>query len=202
MTYKSTAVIDAPGGVQVREAEPAPFGPRSLVSAGMESGNRISELELDKFQVALVPFPPFDATGRRTRDVNGDNSRMVLLPITWRQLMARVRDEIAPATAESHGRTLRFGEASVDLLSMEVRRSNHVVPLTSMEFKVLKFFVLHPNRVISREELLDQVWGYQNYPTTRTVDNHILKLRRKLEADFSRPVHFRTVHAVGYKFTP
>lgn len=71
-----------------------------------------------------------------------------------------------------------------------------------MEFKVLRFLMSNPNRAISRNELLDQVWGYENYPCTRTVDNHILRLRQKLEVDLANPVHFRTVHGVGYKFTP
>ncbi len=66
----------------------------------------------------------------------------------------------------------------------------------------MKFMVQNPERVISREELLNQVWGYQNYPSTRTVDNHILKLRQKLEGDPSNPVHFRTFHGAGYKFVP
>jgi len=76
------------------------------------------------------------------------------------------------------------------------------VALTSQEFKMLKFMVQNPERVISREELLNEVWGYQNYPTTRTVDNHLLKLRQKLEKDPANPVHFRTVHGAGYRFVP
>jgi DNA-binding response OmpR family regulator len=85
---------------------------------------------------------------------------------------------------------------------MEVCRSDRPVGLTAMEFKVLKFFVLNPNRVISRDDMLDQVWGYENYPCTRTVDNQVLKLRQKLETEASHPVHFRTGHGVGYKFIP
>jgi DNA-binding response OmpR family regulator len=74
--------------------------------------------------------------------------------------------------------------------------------LTSQEFKVLKFFVHNPDRVVSREELLNEVWGYQSYPSTRTVDNHILRLRQKLEKDPAHPLHFKTVHGAGYKFVP
>jgi DNA-binding response OmpR family regulator len=85
---------------------------------------------------------------------------------------------------------------------MEVMREHMTITLTSMEFKVLRFFVLNPNRVISRDELLNQVWGYDNYPCTRTVDNHLLRLRQKLESDPANPVHFKTVHSVGYKFIP
>ena len=95
-----------------------------------------------------------------------------------------------------------FGEIHIDFDGMEVRRSNRPLSLTSMEFKVLKVFVLNPRRAISRDALLNQVWGYNNYPYSRTVDNHIMRLRRKLEADGSRPVHFQTVHGVGYKFVP
>jgi DNA-binding response OmpR family regulator len=97
---------------------------------------------------------------------------------------------------------VRFGQVSIDLLAMEVYRSDRPLGLTAMEFKVLKFFVLNPNRVISRDDMLDQVWGYENYPCTRTVDNQVLKLRQKLETEASHPVHFRTGHGVGYKFIP
>jgi DNA-binding winged helix-turn-helix (wHTH) protein len=97
---------------------------------------------------------------------------------------------------------LRFGQVRIDLQSMEVSRSDRPVSLAPMEFKVLKFLVTNPNRVITRDDMLNQVWGYRNYPCTRTVDNQILKLRQKLEVEAGHPVHFRTVHGVGYKFTP
>jgi DNA-binding response OmpR family regulator len=67
---------------------------------------------------------------------------------------------------------------------------------------VLRYFIARENRAISREELLNEAWGYQSYPSTRTVDNHILRLRQKLEADPSSPQHFLTLHRAGYKFVP
>jgi DNA-binding response OmpR family regulator len=93
-----------------------------------------------------------------------------------------------------------FDDIAIDFRKMEVQRDGKVVIMTAQEFKTLKFFVENAERVISRDELLNDVWGYQNYPSTRTVDNHILKLRQKLERDPASPVHFRTVHGVGYKF--
>ena len=93
-------------------------------------------------------------------------------------------------------------EVKVDIAKMEVRRGGKLIQLTSQEFKVLKFMVQNAERVLSREELLNSVWGYQNYPSTRTVDNHILRLRQKLEKDPANPLHFRTVHSAGYKFVP
>jgi DNA-binding response OmpR family regulator len=85
---------------------------------------------------------------------------------------------------------------------MEVKRSGNTLTLTSLEFKTLKYLIQNARRVISRDELLNRVWGYYHYPTTRTVDNEILRLRKKLERDPSRPVHLRTVHGAGYKFLP
>ena len=126
--------------------------------------------------------------------------QLLLLPLTWDQLISRVQREIGGKNSANESSVVQFGEVRIDFLAMEVQRAERQVSLTAMEFKVLKFFVLNPNRVISRDELLNQVWGYDNYPCTRTVDNHVLKLRRKLEAEATNPVHFRTVHGIGYKF--
>jgi Transcriptional regulatory protein, C terminal len=97
---------------------------------------------------------------------------------------------------------LVFGDVNVNFSSMEARLKGEPVKLTAMEFKTLKYLAQNTRRVISRDELLNEVWGYENYPCTRTVDNHILRLRQKLEKDPSRPIHFRTVHGAGYKFLP
>ncbi len=95
-----------------------------------------------------------------------------------------------------------FDRISVDFAKMELTRDGQQVPMTTQEFKVLKFFSQNPGRVISRSELLNEVWGYENYPSTRTVDNHIWRLRLKLADHPGDPVHFQTVHGSGYKFVP
>src|ERR1700722_6772035 len=95
-----------------------------------------------------------------------------------------------------------FGDMIVNFSSVEVCRKGQPVALTALEFKALKYFIQNARRAISRDELLNHVWGYENYPCTRTVDNHISRLRQKLESDPSRPVHFRTVRGTGYKFLP
>jgi DNA-binding response OmpR family regulator len=104
-------------------------------------------------------------------------------------------------TAESDSAFV-FGDVIVNFSSVEVYRKGQPVVLTALEFKALKYFIQNARRAISRDELLNHVWGYENYPCTRTVDNHILRLRQKLEQDPSRPMHFRTVHGTGYKFLP
>lgn len=126
----------------------------------------------------------------------------VTKPFSPRELLARVRVGIRRSSRSPSGDLYQFSDVVVDFSRMQVTREGQSVPLTSQEFKMLKFMVQNPERVISREELLNEVWGYQHYPTTRTVDNHLLKLRQKLEQDPANPVHFRTVHGAGYRFVP
>ena len=98
--------------------------------------------------------------------------------------------------------TFEFGGVKGCFSTMEIHRNGQPVNLTFKEFKTLAYLIKNPRRVISRDELLNEVWGYGNYPRTRTVDNHILKLRKKLETEPARPQHFHTVHSSGYKFLP
>ena len=124
----------------------------------------------------------------------------VTKPFSPRELLARVRAALRRTVRAEPAEVVSFAAISVDFTRMEVTREGQPVVLTAQEFKTLKFLVQNAERVISRDELLNEVWGYQNYPSTRTVDNHILKLRQKLEKDPANPVHFRTVHGMGYKF--
>lgn len=126
----------------------------------------------------------------------------VTKPFSPRELLARVRVALRSGQGTSAIEGASFGDVRVDFAKMDVIRNGQPVAMTAQEFKVLKYFLQNPERVISREELLNEVWGYANYPSTRTVDNHVLKLRQKLEKDAESPQHFRTVHTVGYKFVP
>jgi len=126
----------------------------------------------------------------------------VTKPFSPKELLARVRVALRRAGRPAASDAVAFDDITVDFAKMQLKRSGTDVPLTAQEFKTLKFLVQNPERVISREELLNEVWGYQHYPSTRTVDNHILKLRQKLEKDPGNPDHFKTVHGVGYKFVP
>ena len=126
----------------------------------------------------------------------------VTKPFSPKELLARVRVALRRVGRPAASDAVAFDDIMVDFAKMQLKRSGTDVPLTAQEFKTLKFLVQNPERVISREELLNEVWGYQHYPSTRTVDNHILKLRQKLEKDPGNPDHFKTVHGVGYKFVP
>ena len=98
--------------------------------------------------------------------------------------------------------TFEFGGVKGCFSTMDIHRNGRPVILTCKEFKMLAYMIKNPRKVISRDELLNEVWGYKNYPSTRTVDNHILRLRKKLETEPAHPKHFHTVHSSGYKFLP
>lgn len=126
----------------------------------------------------------------------------VTKPFSPKELLARVRNSLRRQHRGATVEQYEFSDVSVDFAKMELKRAGKLIEMTPQEFKIVKYFAQHPERVISRDVLLNEVWGYDCYPSTRTVDNHILKLRQKLEADPEHPEHFRTVHGVGYKFVP
>ena len=134
----------------------------------------------------------------------------VTKPFSPKELLARVRramrrgpqSQSATAGRSKAQPSYKFSNVVVNFDSMEVVRGGQPVTLTAQEFRVLKYFAENPGRVIGREELFNEVWGYHDYPSTRTVDNHLLRLRQKLETDPATPRHFLTLHGAGYKFVP
>ena len=136
----------------------------------------------------------------------------VTKPFSPKELLARVRRAMrrggqpleasnATGAANQHD-VITFDDIRIDFTSMIGTSGSKTLNFTAQEFKLLKYFANSPSRVISREELLNEVWGYENYPTTRTVDNHVLRLRQKLEPDPANPRYFLTMHGTGYKFSP
>jgi DNA-binding response OmpR family regulator len=126
----------------------------------------------------------------------------VTKPFSPRELMARVQAALRRPQQPAPVATCKFGDCEIDFTRMSARQAGKPIALTAHEFKLLKYFVEHPEHVLGREELLNEVWGYDSYPTTRTVDNQILKLRQKLEPDAAEPRHLQTVYGAGYKFVP
>ena len=154
----------------------------------------------DSYRVALVsstePMPADHSASPASAH------HILFLPLTWKDISVLMPRGYGNTALVANAGGVRFGDVHVDLYLMQVVRRGKVVELTAQEFKVLKFMVLNPNRAISRDELLNEAWGYENYPCTRTVDSHVWRLRRKLESDPRNPHHFRKVSRVGYKFVP
>ena len=125
----------------------------------------------------------------------------VTKPFSVRELLARVKailrrkPDLKPDIDE-----YSFDGIYLDFKGRSALKDKKSFDLSNLEFKVLKFFVQHEGEVIERNKLLDEVWGYKNYPSTRTVDNFILSLRKKIEVDPAHPKHILTIHGAGYKF--
>jgi len=123
-------------------------------------------------------------------------------PFNPLEIVAHLRTLVRRAPRVSPENLYVFDDVMVDFAKAEITRCGEKITVTAKEFKTLEFFTKNPGRVISRDELLNKVWGYQNYPSTRTVDTHIQRLRQKLESNPSRPSHFLTARGMGYKFVP
>lgn len=161
-----------------------------------------SDWDFDKIRFALVRCSSVESRGTAEWQQIEGSQQVFFLPMRWRNLPVRHDDEDRYLRSREENDCVRFGELSVDFTAHEAKKTDFPIRLTTMDFKTLKYFVRNPHRVISRDELLDKVWGYDNYPCTRTVDNRILRLRQKLEIDATNPKHFLTVFGSGYKFAP
>jgi len=168
---------------------------------------RMSGLDVCKQLKAKLPSMPIimlTARGQEIDKVVGlelGADDYVTKPFSIRELIARVKAVLRrvsqpPAAPEVY----RFNDIEVNIRGNEVRRAGAPVDLSAKEFALLAYFISHPAETLSRDRLLDEVWGYENYPSTRTVDTHILRLRQKLEPNPEEPRFILTVHGSGYKF--
>jgi DNA-binding response OmpR family regulator len=121
-------------------------------------------------------------------------------PFSVRELMARVHAVLRRPGPRRKAALLAFGDVRIHIQARQVFKGGREVPMTRKEFDLLVYLVEHRGEIVTRERLLDQVWGYERFPTTRTVDTHILRLRRKFEVDPDCPAFILTVHGQGYRF--
>jgi two-component system alkaline phosphatase synthesis response regulator PhoP len=124
-------------------------------------------------------------------------------PFDMMELLARIEVQLRRADAAKRGASTtryQFGDVVVDVRKTEVTRADKPVELSAREFLLLKYFIEHREATISREELLNEVWGYHSMPSTRTVDVHVAWLRQKIEPNPRQPQFILTVHGLGYKF--
>ena len=125
----------------------------------------------------------------------------VTKPFSIRELLARIRALLRRTQpVKALPDELRFDDVVVDFRCWEATRAGKPLEMTRKEFSLLRYLASRAGEVVARDELLNEVWGYESYPSTRTVDNHIAGLRAKIERDPAQPAHLRTVHGVGYKF--
>ena len=125
----------------------------------------------------------------------------VTKPFSIRELIARIHAHLRRQENLLQPKEIfEINDAKIDFTKFETTKNGKNIDLTPLEYKVLQYFIQKPDQVISRDELIENVWKYEAQITTRTIDNHILKLRKLVETDPRKPKHFITVHGVGYKF--
>jgi len=125
----------------------------------------------------------------------------VVKPFGTRELLARIRAVLRRVPGEPE-RVISFADTTVDIERRIVTRRGQEVRFTPAEYNLLTFFLQNPDRALTRDIILNSVWGYESFPNTRTVDAHVVRLRQKLELDPNCPRHFLTLHKVGYRFLP
>ena len=167
---------------------------------------KMSGLEVCKRlrQRSRVPILMLTARGQEVDKVAGLETGAddyVTKPFSIRELLARVKALLRrsdPGRQPIQGYS--FGSVAVDFVTHQATRNGKALEFSTKELDLLRYFILHRGETLSRDRLLEEVWGYENYPTTRTVDTHVMKVRQKVEEDPSRPKFILTLHGTGYKF--
>jgi DNA-binding response OmpR family regulator len=125
----------------------------------------------------------------------------VTKPFSVKELMARIKAILRRRTVIVHEfDKYEFGDVTLDFAKLEANKGDKKIDLSLKEYEILKYFISKEGSIVTRNDLLDEVWGYENFPTTRTVDNYILMIRKRIESNPSRPEHLLTYHSAGYKF--
>ena len=202
--YEGYEVITAPDGVAGLERALKEKPDLVILDVMMPRMSGLDVCKQLKAKRASVPIIMLTARGQEVDKVVGlelGADDYVTKPFSIRELLARVkavlrRAHIVPKEQDRYA----FGDVEVNLRSCQVSRSGKSLDFSSKEFDLLKYFLCHPGETLSRDRLLEEVWGYERFPTTRTVDTHIVRLRQKVEPKPEEPRFILTVHGTGYKF--
>jgi two-component system alkaline phosphatase synthesis response regulator PhoP len=202
--YEGYQVITASNGEEGLDRALADSPDLVLLDVMMPKKSGLDVCKELKAKRPSIPIIMLTARGQEVDKVVGlelGADDYVTKPFSIRELLARVKAVLRRAhTLPKEQDTYSFGDVVVNLRGYQVHRRGKTVDFSSKEFELLKYFLCHPGETMSRDRLLDEVWGYDHYPTTRTVDAHIVRLRQKLEPNPEEPQFFLTVHGIGYRF--
>jgi DNA-binding response OmpR family regulator len=202
--YEGYGVITAPDGAAGLERALAESPDLVILDVMMPRMSGLDVCKQLKAKRPSIPIIMWTARGQEVDKVVGlelGADDYVTKPFSIRELLARVKAVLRRAQPVPKDRErYAFGDVEVNLRSCQVSRKGRQLEVSSKEFDLLKYFLVHSGEAISRDRLLEEVWGYDRFPTTRTVDAHIVRLRQKLEPKPDDPRYFLTVHGVGYKF--
>lgn len=199
--YDVESVGDAPAAL---ERGAAAVHDAILLDVMLPGGNGFDVCRELRRQGVRTPILMLTARGQVVDRVVGlklGADDYLVKPFDMAELLARIEALLRRAPAASATPDgFRFGDVTIDFRRAEVTKAGNPVELSAREFKLLRYFAEHPGATISRDELLNEVWGYHAMPSTRTVDVHVAWLRQKLETNPRHPQYLLTVHGLGYKF--
>ncbi|HLH07504.1 MAG TPA: response regulator transcription factor [Terriglobales bacterium] len=167
---------------------------------GMSGVEVCKQLRADKVQTPIIVLSAIGEEIDKVLLLEIGADDYIVKPFGTRELLARIRALLRRVNSET--RVLRFGDVEVDIDRRTTLRRGRELKLTPAEYNLLLYFLHNPDRALTRDVILNSVWGYESYPNSRTVDAHVVRLRQKLEPDPNVPRHFLTVHGVGYRFLP
>lgn len=167
---------------------------------GMNGFDACRELRRQGFEAPIIMLTARSEEVDRVVGLEIGADDYVTKPFGIRELIARIRVRLRRHGEAPSESVLRFAAVAVDFDKHEATRHGKRIDLTGKEFEVLRLLARHRGQIVTRDRLLNEVWGYEAYPTTRTVDNHILRLRQKLEENPSDPRHILSIYGEGYKF--
>ena len=167
---------------------------------GMSGVDVCRQLRADRVQTPIIVLSAVGDEVDKVLLLEIGADDYIVKPFGTRELLARIRALLRRTAPET--KTMRFGEAEIDFDRRSTVFRGQEVKLTPAEYNLLVFFLHNADRALTRDVILNSVWGYEAYPNTRTVDAHVVRLRQKLEPDPTLPRHFLTVHGVGYRFLP
>jgi two-component system alkaline phosphatase synthesis response regulator PhoP len=173
-----------------------------IMLPGMDGLEICKELRRNKVDIPIIMLT---AKGEEIDKVIGleiGADDYISKPFSIRELLARIKAHLRREnrSVETLPGVFQLESMKIDFEHYKVIRKDDEIDLTSLEVDVLRYLISRDGKVVSRDDLLDKIWGYENYPTTRTIDNHILKLRKKIELDPNHPRHILTVYGGGYRF--
>ncbi len=198
--YQTVAAGDGKRGLALALSEAPDLILLDVMMPGMSGWDLCRELRQRGFDTPVIMLTARGEEVDRVLGLELGADDYVTKPFSLRELMARIRAVLRRPGPRQKFEEFAFGDARIHLRARQAFKGGREVRLTRKEFDLLRYLVEHPGEVITRDRLLDEVWGYERFPTTRTVDTHILRLRQKFESDPERPVHIVTAHGQGYRF--
>jgi DNA-binding response OmpR family regulator len=202
--FEGYEVVTAPDGVAGLERALTESPDLVILDVMMPRMSGLDVCKQLKAKRPSIPIIMLTARGQEVDKVVGlelGADDYVTKPFSIRELLARVKAVLRRAKpAAKQQEKYAFGEIELDTRSCQVSRKGRQLDFSSKEFELLKYFLSHPGETLSRDRLLEDVWGYDRFPTTRTVDAHIVRLRQKVEPRPEEPRFILTVHGTGYKF--